>query len=77
MACALGQCAGGWKHRHVRPNEVVVFQQLGVLGSVCQGQADTFKCHRSNGSLFGSRVEGQGDLEDTKLLCLDVVRRAG
>lgn len=60
-----------------RPNEAVVFKQLGVLGSICQGWTDIFKCHRPNGSSVGSRIEGQGDLEDTALPWLDMVRRAG
>lgn len=59
------------------PNEAVVFKQLGVLGSICQGWTDIFKCHRPNGSSVGSRMEGQGDLEDTALPWLDMVRRAG
>lgn len=47
------------------PIEAPVFRQLGVLGSICQGWTDIFKCPRTNGSPVGSRVEGQGDLEDT------------
>lgn len=60
-----------------RPNAAVVFKQLGVLGSICQGWTDIFKCHGPNGSSDGSRVEGQGDLEDTARPRLGTVRRAG